>query len=311
MQELEAFFGRPLAPDPRFALAGSVSAPAVKTGPIPRIEFTIEFVGPYSVAASAAGRLVDPDWYGALGQPQAWAMRPSDTRWEPLTGDRNGSYDSLALSWPIVRPDGYLSDRAATLLEQSAAHFAHAINRKIVSLPHIQDLNGLGSDLARALDELDIGFCLTFLPSQGTVSEAAIWEQSAAHGLQFSPQSAFVWHPKGAAFPLFEVLPFGQFERFSLANVKSGVRHEGVTIGFSVPTCPNPERAIEGALRFGRNLCENLGGRILDDSDRFVDKAAAESIIRECQHAVSLLNQAKLTPGSAEAVRLFSSVQAL
>jgi len=305
MNEIEQLFGGPLQPDARYRLPGSVPIPARKFGPLPRIEFTIELVGPYSVPASAAARLLDQDWYLALGQPKLWAMRPSDTHWETLSGDKNGSYDSLALSWPILGADGELKTRAAVLLEKTVEPFAAAINRRSVSMPRAEDVDYLGMDLRKASAMLDIGLCLTYIPARGTISEADIWRTCRAHNLSFAPDGTFVWNVSGTDLPLFEVLPLGPVPRFSLGNVQASIQHPGLTIGIHIPVCPNPEKAIEGALRLGRNLCESYGGMVTDDSDRFVDSAIAKNLIEECQHAVRLLLQAKLPPGSAECVRLF------
>lgn len=307
MLTTDDLFGGPLLPDPKIELPGAIPVPAWKNGPLPRIEFTIEMVGPYSVPAHAAARILDQDWYVALGHPQAWAMRPSDTKWDVLTGDKNGSYDSLALSWPIARPDGDLKTKAAVLLEKTTHHFAEAVNRRAVCLPRIEDVDYLSMDLRRVLANLDIGLCLTFHPTRRIVSELEIWRTCAALGLQFSPDGSFVYRVRGSELALFEVLPLGPVEKFSLGNVQAGVQHEGVSIGCSIPMCPNPEKAIEGALRTARAFCERIGGKATDDEGRFVDAAVAQSLIEQAQHANKLFEQAQLVPGSPEAVRLFSN----
>ena len=100
------YFGEPLRPDPAIALAPIEVTIPLKSGPLHRVQFVIEFVGPRSVPALAAIHLLGSEWYSALGQPFIHAMRPADLHWHPLTNSTDGSYDSLALSWDLLSPKG-------------------------------------------------------------------------------------------------------------------------------------------------------------------------------------------------------------
>jgi hypothetical protein len=298
-------FDGQLVREPSVALPDTVPVPIERDGPRTRIEAVIEFVGPRSIPAHAAARLLDPDWFAALGQPAAWAKRPADTQWQRLTGDRNGSYDSLALSWPLIRPQGDLTPHAAGRLHQTVQPYAQAIERIAILIPMADDLPGIVSDLRRVVDTLDIGISLLFLPARGTVAERDIWLACAALGLQYSPEGAFDWRVEASPLPLFSVHPAGQYDRFSLAQVQAQVRHEGLSLGFSVPLSPNPTRGMEGMLRAARYFCERLGGRVTDDAERFVDARVADDLLKETAHAETLFRQAKIGPGTIEARRLF------
>ncbi|RYG36090.1 hypothetical protein EON81_10765 [bacterium] len=87
------------------------------------------------------------------------------------------------------------------------------------------------------------------------------------------------------------------------------MQHEGVTLGFHLPTCPNPTRAIEGLLRAGRALCERIGGRLLDEDSHFVDGKVAQNSIDNVTAADGALRKAGIDPGSAEAVLLWEGPQ--
>lgn len=300
-------FETPLAVDPTIALPAHISAPKSKAGPLHRVEFTIEFVGPRSLPGYAAARLLDYDWYGALGEPKAWGMRPQDHEWARLSGTKDGSYDSLAISWPMIGPKGDLSADAARSLWRIADEFGQAIDRKAVPIPPINDIPSLVKDLRKIIDTLDIGVSLTYVPARGTVMEKDLWVQCVALGLQFAPDGSFQWRTPQSESPLFSITPIGSLEQFSLRSVQAGLAHEGATIGFSVPRCPNPARAIEGALKTGRVLCERLGGRIVDDAGRFMDAKVAQSLIDETTHALKLFQEVKLAPGSVEAIALFEN----
>lgn len=302
-----SFFGGQFPSDPRIALKRNVPVPPRKTGPLHRVEYVVEFVGPKSIPAIAAARILDFDWYSALDQPKIWAMRSSDPNWERLSGSRDGSYDSLAISWPLVNQNNLLPAPRATELLQIANQFGAAIERHAYPRPLPEDVPVIAQDLYTIRESLDAGVSLVFDPSRPTVSEEDLWRACAALGLQMTPDGAFAWIAEGADEPLFEVRPVGITDRFTLAAVQRGQVHDGATIGFSIPRCPNPAKAVEGALTAARYFCETIGGRVLDDSDRFVDRTVASDIITTVTTVLATFKEAQLEPGSEEARRLFAA----
>src|SRR5690349_1319330 len=101
------------------SIAPLVPAPARK------VQFVVELVGPRTVPAAQAGELLHPNWRAALGQPELWAMRPADAAWQPLRALTQGSYDSIALAWDMVTPQGDLSAASAIHLAGVAEQFAN------------------------------------------------------------------------------------------------------------------------------------------------------------------------------------------
>ncbi|RYG43871.1 hypothetical protein EON79_16135 [bacterium] len=298
-------FGVPLLRDPAIALPETIVLPRIKHGPLHKVEFVVELAGPKTAAAAAVSRLLDYDWYTALGHPRLWGMRPSDDRWQPLAASHDGTYDSIALSYPIIRPDGRLDARAASQIMEHATEFGNMIGRRAMPLPQVGEVERLSRELESIRDNLDVGVSFAFAPSRGKVAERDLWPIFAALGLQFGPNGNFEYKPLGAERGLFEVLPIGEADRFSLAAVRGGTQHEGVSLGFRLPTCPNPIRAIEGLLRAGRALCERVGGKLLDENSHFVDARIAQNSINNVTAADTTLRKAGVEPGSAEAVLLW------
>jgi len=305
-QELDDVFGGPLSADPSIALPGNVVGTVEKTGPLHRVEFVIELIGQTSVPAHAAARLLDYDWYEALDRPRAWSMRSADTQWQRLISTKDGSFDSLAISWPIVRAKGNLGAMRARQLYDFATQFGEAISRKAAPIPPAADVDRMAADLDEIHRGLDVGVGIYFMPARGAISERDVWRTCAALGMEFEPSGAFAWKARNSRQPLFEVTPLGQFEAFSLGNARADVKHDALLMGFNVPLSPNPARAIEGLLKTGRHFCEKFGGRLIDDSERFVDAAMAGQIIQEVSSAIQHLTDAKVAPGSSEARLLFA-----
>src|SRR5579872_4267007 len=121
-------------PDPRIALP-SPRLVAPKMGPLHAVEFVIEIVGPRTMSAAAAGVLAQPNWFQALGQPNIWVMAPMDTTWQPLAASVTGSYDSLALTWPILGSNGTLTADSAQRLADTAERFAVTVERRALPMP--------------------------------------------------------------------------------------------------------------------------------------------------------------------------------
>jgi hypothetical protein len=299
-------FGQPLQPDPMVALPSLDISPPAKTGPLHKVQFVVEFVGPRSIPAPAAAHLLAAEWYQALGQPQLHAMRPADLYWQPLTPSTDGSYDSLALSWDLVTPRGTLSAASANHLLQTAERFAPFIQRRAIPLPTPTEVEKVVAALIEVREALDIGFSLSvYAPRQG-YAERDLWIVCSRLGMAFGPEGSFDWTLAGFPYPMFSVTPFGNTDAFSLANVNAGVHHPGVTIGFSLPTCPAPAQALQGCFHAANVISRELGGEVLDDSDRKLNDRVRNEIKENLRQALSLFARAGMTTGSAEARKLFA-----
>lgn len=301
------YFGQPLKPDPAIALAPLDIHPPAKSGPLHKVQFVIEFVGPRSIPAPAAVHLLGNEWYSALGQPQIHAMRPADLHWHPLTNSTDGSYDSLALSWDFVSDRGQMNGKSAEHLFQVAERFGPFIQRRTIPLPVPQDVDKMVRAVVEIRDALDIGFALSvYAPNPGYL-EKDLWILCSRLGLQFAPSGSFDWQVPGVSQPLLSVTPFGHSDIFALSGVQGAVRHEGVTIGFRLPMCLSPTQALDGCFYVAQAVSRELGGDVLDADDRRLSDKVKNEYRDNLKQALRMFSQAGMTTGSAEAVRLFSS----
>jgi hypothetical protein len=232
-------------------------------------------------------------------------MRASDTLWQPLTASRDGSYDSLAISWPYRSDRGNLTSAAADRLLTTAVQFGEAISRRAIPLPAPPEVDRAAAELGRIEEALDIGVAVVVAPARQPMVERELWIVCAALGLEFSPEGSFDWTPAGSPSPLFSVTPIGGTEAFSLAGVQANVRYEGITIGFSVPRCPAPAQALQGAFHAAEAIAARFHGRIFDDSGRVMSDRIRAEMTNGLQQGLTLFQKANLVPGSTEAIALF------
>lgn len=300
-------FGTPLGRDPAIALpALRLQIPPVY-GPVRMLQFVVEIVGPRTIPASSVQVLMQPHWQQALGNPEIYVMAGADAHWRSLApNDGSGAYDSLALAWDLMGPRGEMTVQVAENLWTASEDLAKQLGRRALAMPipHAVPQNVLALSQMRV--SLDIGFGLAVLAAGRPFREADIWRVAAGLGLQYEPNGTFVWKAEGCETPLFEVTPGEGVERFLLSQVQSGVTHECIGLGFSVPLCPSPLAVVDGCLKAGQVFAERLHGQLLDEDDRPVsDRTKAESR-KNMEQAVAAFTRAGLTPGSVEARRLFS-----
>lgn len=303
---LPDLFGRPLQADPEIALQPLRLDLPLKSGPLHKIQFVIEFVGQRSVSASNASQLLSPDWYQALGKPNLHCMRPADLKWQPLTPAVDGSYDSLAMAWDLLGTDGNISSASAGHLFELAETFAPYIQRRAMAMPMPREVDGIVRALIQAKQMLDIGFELTVMSSRASFPEKDLWIECARLGLEFSPEGSFDWKAPGHPYPLLSVTPIGQTDAFSLSNVQRGMTHVGLTIGFSLPLNISPSQAIEGCFYVADRISQDLSGRILDDANRELTEAIKNHLRQDLKQGLALFARAGMVTGSSEAIGLFS-----
>lgn len=302
----DALFGQTLGPDPAVALPPVDIVVPVKTGPLHKVQYVIEFVGPRSIPAPAAVHLLGVEWYQALGQPHIYAMRPADLHWQRLTNETDGSYDSLSMAWDLVTPRGTLSASAAGHLLATAERFGPFINRRAVPLPHPGDVERVVRGLQEIKEALDIGFALNVYASGSGFSERDLWVLCARLGLTFGPNGSFDWSLPDYPHPLLSVTPFGQVDAFSLRQVQTGLRHDGVTVGFWLPLCPAPAQALDGCFRVATQIAKELGGEVRDEDDRRITARTLDKLKSDLRQALGLFSQAGLVAGAPETTKLFA-----
>jgi hypothetical protein len=303
----EDIFGGPLERDPRIALPDLSIKPTPVHGPIRKLQFVIEIVGPRTAPAPAVQAILQPHWQHVLGSPQTYVMAAADKHWRQLApNDGSGAYDSISLAWDLLSPRGNLTPQVAQNLWNAAEDLARQLGRRAIAIPIPQDVPQNAKALTELRESLDIGFNLSVTMVSRPFEEKEIWRTAAALGLDYDPSGVFCWKPHGVEFPFFEVTAGGEHERFLLSQVQSGAVHPALGLGFSVPLCPDPPSAAEGCLRAGAVFAERLKGILLDEEDHPMSDRGRATLKQNLEHALAAFRRAGLEPGSSEALRLFS-----
>lgn len=268
----------------------SPSVPPLVRGPVRAAQFVVELVGPRTVPAAQAMELRRPDWRGALGQPELWAMRPGDASWQPLRAASFGSYDSIALAWDLVTPAGTMSPASATHLVGIAERFAATVGRRAIPLTPPGDVPREVKRLQSVQDSLDAGTAVLLIsPRPVPVSEFG--RELERLGLTRRSED-WAWLATDHPEPLFEATPFE-------APVT-----DGLTLGFRLARCPDPNVALEGLFRVVDELTPT-GLGAYDEDRRPLTAATREALRQGARAATAALESVGLRPGSWAALKAF------
>lgn len=306
MPTIADVFGDKLRPDPQIALQPCQIPIRKKTGPLPRLQFVIEFVGPRSVSAGTAAYLLHPQWFAALGEPQAFVMSTADLEWRPLTANTAGSYDSIAIAWNLLTPKGQFTKKTAEHLFGVADQFAQVIERKAMAMPMPEDIGKAISLITQVQQNFDAGASLLVLPDRRQVSEYELWIWCAQLGLTPNlSEGTFDWIVPSSSLPLFQVSPVSDSEMFTLQGAAAGAQAEGILLGFNVPRNPEPLAAFDGMLQAANYLAGKMPGKVYDEDNRPLSAKAAANMRGEIAGAVDALTSVGFPPGSPESMKLF------
>ena len=268
-------------------------APAVSPlapAPTRTVQFVVELVGPRTAPATQAAELLRPDWRAALGQPELWAMRPADTAWQPLRALMHGSYDSIALAWDIVTPQGDLSTTSATHLVSVAERFANAIGRRAIPLTAPTDLAQEARKIKGVQESLDAGLSILVV-SPRPVAVSEFGRELEAMGL--TPHDGeWAWLSEGHPEPLFAATPF------------ESPMTDGITLGFRLARCPDPSVALEGLLNVVDTLSQS-GLAAFDEDPHPLSAAKRETLRQEIRAGTQALTSIGFAPGTWPALKAF------
>ncbi len=270
----------------------SPSVPPLVRAPVRAAQFVVELVGQRTVPATQAMELLRPDWRGAMGQPELWAMRPADTVWSPLRAAQFGSYDSISLAWDLVTPVGDMSSASADHLVATAERFANSLGRRAIPLTASKDVPGEVRRLRAAQDSLDAGMAV-LLVAPRAVAVSGFGGELERLGITAFGDGEWGWFGEGHPEPLFAATPF------------EAPMTDGLTLGFRLARCPDPNVAMEGLFcvvddRAGSGLAA------FDEDRKPLMPTMREALRQGARAASQALESVGLRPGSWAALKVFA-----
>lgn len=259
--------------------------------PVRAVQFVVELVGPRTVPATQAAELLRPDWRAAMGHPELWALSPADTAWKPLQAATNGSYDSIALAWDLISPVGEMSPSSATHLADLAERFANGIGRRAIPLTVPADLPREIRRLRSAQDGLDAGVSIILVAPRPVAVRELAGELEAIGLSPFGEE--WGWFAADHPEPLFAATPF------------DAPTTDGLTLGFRLARCPDPNVALEGLFRVTDTL-GRTGLAAFDEDRRPLTSATREALQQGARAGSQALESVGLRPGSWAALKAFA-----
>jgi hypothetical protein len=304
LSDFQSVFGEALKPDPRVALPLPPEPETRATGPNRRFQFVVELVGMRTVPAAAASALLNDQWHRALGQPAVYCMAPGDDAWKSLVRTDSGAYDSLALAWNLVSPQGVLTNQAAAHLLQVAESFATHIQRRAIPLLPPTDVDRAVLDLKAIQESFDIGVEILMVPKGAEFLERDVWTNLASLGFELVSPGYFE-RSSSDGRPYLTVTPSGGAQAFTLAGVVAEVRHPGLNLGFSLPLSPIPTYSLDSMFHTAIFLSDRLNAAAFVDGDVLMNHQVQSEFSSNLLAAVRSLNAAGIDPGSSAAFAIF------
>jgi hypothetical protein len=303
-QDFSRWFGGPLQVDPAIAIrTDDIEIPSF-TGPSPKTQLVIEWVGPKSITAQSFQAILDPRWHEALGRPELWVMASADVVWRmPIPSD--ASYDSVACAWNFEGHGGELSPTSATHLLNALTQFVEPLGRRAMPMPVPQDVPEAIREMKQIQENLDVGIELGIVPNRGEISEADVWKAAVALGFDLGPDQVFDLRTSTYPLPLLTIASWDEPFRFSLDAVQRGKSHSAIGIGFSIPRSPDPQRVFPKMMHAAQQLALKLDAVLLDDQERPMTATAEGRMRKDVLLAAQTLAKFGVKPGSAAALRLF------
>lgn len=260
----------------------------------------VELVGPRTVTAAEIAVLNTPAWSLPLGEPKLWVMTGADIAWRrPSAHDT--AYDSVALTWRIVRGEDTLSRTSAEHLATLADQFAAHIQRRAMPLPSPSEIDERVLKLKQLRDGLDVGLSVYLNPIGASFRDEDVAKLARAAGLNWEPSGLYEWRVPGWPLPLLGLgSAEGPFSAKPLQQI-----HSGLDIGFHVPSSPAAPMVLERVFELADNLAELLRGTVTDEEDRPLDAKARMRWRAELEAAITALERVKFPPGSPATLALF------
>lgn len=282
-----------------------VSLPLYKphAGPLRKVQYVIELVGPNLIPAADAKQLLEPSAMSSLGNPEIFVKTPGQSQWHTLwKGDDSFTYDSIAFVWDIVGSRGTLSRSAAEELLRRCEQVGTGMQRKALATPVPEDVERQGSFLASVRENLDIGVDLYVKAAKDGFSMRDVVVTGYDLGLRLRESGLLEWRQTGWDLPLFAMYPLGNAIEFDPVVTPSV---PGVGLGFSVPCSPNPLAVMERLLQTSEVFTQRLGGAVYDDSDELLTSSSKHMLTENLKMGVEALRNAGIEVGSQEAMSLF------
>ena len=230
-------------------------------------------------------------------------LNAASNAWEKVIPESLPLYSAFKLALQLV-------DRSGAVSKARLAEF-HDLVRNIAAQSHAEaELPDVAAAATRAL-ELD-GFCaevdqmigLNILPSgERMFSGDEIAGVAGQYGMSLQADGAFHL-PDARGHTLFKLCSYDNTPFLHLTLDQMWIN--GVTLLLDVPRVEKPAQRFSEMAKLARQLAMDLRATVVDDSRVALGDTSIAQILEQVAAIESRMLTGKVTPGSAQARRLFS-----
>ena len=237
-----------------------------------------------------------------MHRPIHWeALDPTQGDWEQPSPQRR---------YRRIRAGMQLASRAGPATAEDIGAFCLALQEVALALgaeldlPDPEDAVRRASELDRFCAEVDVQVGLNVVAADGeTFPGTKIRALAESAGMQYGKDGRFhrLSDAGGELFGManIEPMPFH-------AETMRTIATRGVTIVLDVPRAPAAAATFRAFIDFARQAEQSLGGALVDDNRKPIDKAALDSIAAQLEALHAAMSAHGIAPGGALALRLFA-----
>lgn len=293
-----------LPPIPKLAPSPALPPP----GPYPPTEFVIDLMLPRPMALHRITQAFPPEYRSGLGFVRFWVLPSRARNYLPLhEAAADAAVASIALSWDLpallqVGPQAAqeLSGYVEIVAARGLILDSHATPRETPERAALRAtrLIAVKEKFARAIE-------MRLMPQGRPFPARQVWRAAYGIGMTWGHLDLFHWHDHATRRRLFSLNAVSPPGYFLPERAVEGESAAGIALAFELPQCPEPVAVYDRmavALAYFRQKLGGLprmpDGRELDGDHLYEERDRLEEAVAEMQVA-------GITPGTAEAARLF------
>lgn len=274
-----------------------------------QVDFIIDLPGKKPVTRNKALGIYKQHEY-LLEKPRSlYGMRYVEGVWANLDQDSDTTqYRDLFLAIQMVDEKGPINESELNTFGQLGLKLADGLNRPSKLSMTFEQAIEKAKELDTLCKKCDAIASINVIASDNKeFSGRDIKKITASQGLEFGEMSIF--HKKNEK-------AHGCKHMFSMANLyEPGIFNsedldsstaKGLTLFMHIPCTYSPVWVFEEMIKTTRELCEELGGTMVDHDSQVLTESGLNAIRDQIEDMATSMQQWGVTPGSETALRLFN-----
>jgi FtsZ-interacting cell division protein ZipA len=270
------------------------------------LDAATDYIAVLSLKSPASAHALDPLWQQRFDfgkNVHACGLNIASGAWEKVIAESPLSYSAFKLSLQLADRSGAVSEGRLADFRELARNIARQLGAE-AELPDVAAAGTRAQELDGFCAEVDQMIGLNILPSgERQLSGAEVARVAALNGLSLQADGAF------------HLLDESGHTRFSLANYDNNpfqhhtlnqMRISGLTSLLDVPRVEQPAHCFDEMALLTRQVAMDLHAAVVDDHRVALGEASIAKIREQVAAIESRMLSGKITPGSAQARRLFS-----